>query len=39
MLNLYFTAMASKHGMTVDLCMAYNYAHAPFNDLDLDAMS
>ena len=29
--------MAFKHGMAVDLCMAYNYyAHAHFDDLDLD---
>ena len=26
--------MAFKLGMTVDVCMAYNYAHADFDDLD-----
>ena len=31
--------MAFKLGMTVDLCMAYNYTHAHFNNLDLDARS
>ena len=29
--------MASKLGMTVDLCMTYIYAHASADDLDLDA--
>ena len=32
-------AIAFNLGMTVDLCMAYNYAHARFDDLDLDARS
>ena len=31
--------MAFKVGMTVNLCMAYNYAHAHVDDLDLDARS
>ena len=31
--------MAFKLGVTVDLCMAYNYAHANFDDLDLDVRS
>ena len=31
--------MAFKLGMTVDLCMAYLYAHAGFDDLDLDLWS
>ena len=31
--------MAFKFGKTVDLCMEYNYAHARFNDLDIDARS
>ena len=31
--------MAFKFGMTVDLCTAYTYPHAHFDDLDLDARS
>ena len=31
--------MAFKLGMAVDLYMAYNYAHARVDDLDLDARS
>ena len=30
--------MTSKLGMTVDLCMAYNYARARFDDLTLTLM-
>ena len=33
------TAMAFNLDMTVDACMAYNYAHARFYDLDTDARS
>ena len=31
--------MEFKLGMTIDLCMVYIYAHAGFDDLDLDARS
>ena len=31
--------MAFELGMTVDFFMAYNYARAPFDDLDLDVRS
>ena len=31
--------MACKSGMTLDVCMAYNYAHARFDELDIDARS
>ena len=31
--------MAFKLNRTVDLCVAYHYAHARFDDLDLDAGS
>ena len=31
--------MAFKLGMTVDLCLAYNYADARVDDLGLDARS
>ena len=29
--------MAFRLGLAVDLCMAYNYAHARVDDLDFDA--
>ena len=29
--------MAFRLGMTVDLCLAYIYAHAHFDDLDLES--